>query len=82
MKYTIIILLVAGIVNAEPSRKEFEDALREYNTPIKQEDTLPKCPEPIVVRQASMLPDWAWFALGGLSGIAGVSFFYYNRQAK
>lgn len=85
MKYVITILMCSLFLfstngYADPTRQEFDSALRQYNTPAKTE--LPQCPPPIVVKQESVLPDWVWFALGGLTGIAGVSFFYYNRQGK
>lgn len=74
----ITLLLICSVSIAQPSREEFDAALREYNTPVKAE--LPQCPPPLVIKQESALPDWAWFALGGLAGVAGVSFFYYNRR--
>lgn len=84
MKYAITILIVGLLLStngyADPTREEFDTALRVYNTPVQTK--LPNCPDPIVVKTESVLPDWAWFALGAIAGVGTVSFFYYNRSAK
>lgn len=66
----LLILIIATSLLAEPLPLE---------TPLPN-NQLPECPPQIIIKQESVLPDWLWFALGGLAGIGGVSFFYYNRK--
>jgi hypothetical protein len=75
MKTLVLIMLISSSLIADvPTPSPSLDEL------LKVESSHMPTLIVVVVEQKSVLPDWAWFALGAFVASGTLSFFYYNRK--